>query len=545
MLGLSRYKIERTLEEKRENEDLIIRRNYMSEKESKILLKKYNYTISIVSDHLLLGYADTVDPISHKPLFNCMCTSAESDGYSISNKSIGLINQDSTVIHNLTEFCLMRMEYNLTRLKQFKKEILSKIKNEELSSLSQNNNNAKENNINFSKEKSLNENIKNNSENSFKKNNFVLDRISYINRNEINLMKNMDNNKKKLFTNIINHDKIENAINLLSKSKNEELKITLTEKGLKRPFNNSISRNNKILNLIQSNSEFHSNEKSKTIKSISKLRENIFNKQKRIELKNEDNKAELINKKNYNTLNNKDIKHSMSSESINNNKNKNNCENNKNKRNYKSLKKIRFNSMNIFKNYIKDFDTINFINNKMLSPLLTKSSVHILPSIKKEQKNALNFSNDNSNKNENNKIKKYEKNITDDLFKIDQLSFVKEKFIIFKNNKRAKKDSFNTINYDYLPRLNRNNQEQPMKIKKQFFKGISIELNENNKNNNKNEIKDSDDKKNTNYMSTLGSSSLNKQTSKEKEINDKYNELNSLVNNMHNITKEILSKKIN
>ena len=66
----------------------------MSERESKILLKKYNYTISMVSDHLILGYPDTVDPVTHLPLFNCICTSAYCEGYSISNKSVALINQD-------------------------------------------------------------------------------------------------------------------------------------------------------------------------------------------------------------------------------------------------------------------------------------------------------------------------------------------------------------------------------------------------------------------------------------------------------------------
>ena len=102
--GLSKYKIEKTLDEQRENQDLIIRRNYMSEKENKALLKKYNFTISIISDHLILGYPDTVDPVTHLPLFNCVCTSAECDGYSITNKSIGIVNQESIVIQNLNVY---------------------------------------------------------------------------------------------------------------------------------------------------------------------------------------------------------------------------------------------------------------------------------------------------------------------------------------------------------------------------------------------------------------------------------------------------------
>ncbi len=65
---------------------MILRKNYLTDKEKKILLKKYNYTISIISDHLILGYADTVDPKTNMSLFNCLCTSSECGGYSITNK---------------------------------------------------------------------------------------------------------------------------------------------------------------------------------------------------------------------------------------------------------------------------------------------------------------------------------------------------------------------------------------------------------------------------------------------------------------------------
>ena len=42
----------------------------------------------------------------------------------------------------------------------------------------------------------------------------------------------------------------------------------------------------------------------------------------------------------------------------------------------------------------------------------------------------------------------------------------------------------------------------------------------------------------------MNSKLIAKQNTLQKNINEKYNELNVLVNNMQNITKEILSKKV-
>ena len=531
-LGLSKYKIERTLDEKRENQDLLIRKKYMSEKESKILLKKYNYTLSIISDHLILGNVDTVDPQTHLPLFNCICNSAECDGYSITNKSIKIINEENIVIHDLTEFCLMKMEYNLTRLKQFKKEILSKIKENEISELKEqqeqinndiNNDNFNNNNIN-----TVSINAKNNDINYDKNDiNLYNNKVNYINRNELDASKNINNNKKKLLSNRINKDKIEKAKNMILKTKNEEMKNTL-EKNIKKSYN--IYRNK--LNIL---TPFNSELTQKENLTIKKLKESIIKKQKKIEMKTEENNNNINPNTNH-------IKHSLSSESF------NKITKGQNKtRNNQSLKKIKYKSVNIFKHYLKNIDKINLLNNQLLALLLAKNKLNILPNIQSGYKKLKNFFKENQIKIENdNKIntlkKKYEKNITDDLYKIDQFSFVKEKFIVFKSNKRPFQEIFNTVNYDSLPKINRNNQIHPIRLKKQFFNGIS---NDNNKNNNDNKNKDSEDKTNnyTNTNSSLSKMSI-KQSMKEKNINDKYNELNILLNNMQNITKKILSKKV-
>ncbi len=541
LLGLSKYKIEKTLEEKRENQDLLIRKNYMSEKETKLLLKRYNYTLSIISDHLLLGYPDTVDPVTNLPLFNCICTSAESDGYSVTNKSIKFINEDSVVLNDLTDFCLMKIEYNLNRLKQFKKEILSKKKEKEISELKAN--------INFGENIKENVNEINNNDmdiNINKYDSFYQDRINYINRNELDAYKNITTNKKKLFSNKLNQDK---AINIIAKSKNEEMKNSL-DKNLRKTYNtnNNINTNtnsnsnydtkNELIVSSPFNSDPTQKEKAQqnNISLLRNLRQSITNKQKKLEPKNEiNNQTQIINKK-------ISIKHSLSSEAFNNNNNNEKNKNNKNSS--KDNKKVKYNSIN----KIKSIDTAYSLNDKFISPLLSKNkNMNLLPNIKNKKKLKNFFKEETKPEDEKDKIKspdskKYEKNINDDLYKIDQLSFVKDKFIVFKSKREQKKERFNTVNFRVLPKINKINQAHPIKIQTQFFDDNTNEDFKKNNNITKDDFKDFEYKKNV-YLKTMRSKISIKQSTMEKNINEKYNELNKLVKNLQNITKEILSKK--
>ena len=526
LLGLSRYKIERTLEEKRENQDLLIRKNYMNEKESKILMKKYNYTLSIISDHLILGYPDTVDPVTNLPLFNCVCTSAESDGYSVSNKSIKIINEDSIVLSDLTDFCLMKIEYNLNRLKQFKKEILSKIKEKELSELT--------NDKNLEENMKENSNDVNNKDLNLNKYNSFQDKINYINRNELEPFKNISNNKKKLFSNKLNQDKV---INIIAKSKNEEIKNS-ADKNLRRTYiNANLNKRSSIASLKPFNSELTLKERAQqNISTLRNLRQRIINRQSRIETKNEEeNNSQIINNKTS-------IKHSLSSDIFN-----NSDKSIKNRNDSRDIKKIKYNSINVYKNKIKDLDIAKYLNFNLLNPLLTKNNLNVLPTIKNKKK--LNNSSKENIKPETeiNKTKienkKHEKNINEDLYKIDQLSFVKEKFIVFKSQKEQKKERFNTVNFRVLPKINKTSQTNPLKIKTNFFDNNAKDFFKKNISITKDDIKNNEDKKNI-YQKTMQSKISIKQSIMEKNINEKYNELNKLVKNLQNITKEILSKKV-
>ena len=432
----------------------------------------------------------------------------------------------------------MKMEYNLNRLKQFKKEILAKIKEKELAELTRN--------------KTGDENIKenmneiNNKDANLNKTNYSLDKINYIHRNELDSYKYITTNKKRLFSNKLNQDK---AINIITKSKNEEMK-------------NAIEKNNRKLNSNMRNtltilSPFNSESSQKE--------KDIKNNPKKIELKNiETNNTQIIPKKNYNSYNTTKIKKSLSSEAFNNNE-----KGLKNLNTNKEHKKMKYNSINVYNNKVKDTD-INMtksLNDKILSHLLTKNNLNLLPNTKSKKK-LKNFFKENINaQSEIKKIKldkkKQEKNINDDLYKIDQLSFVKEKFIVFKSKREQKKERFNTVSGNFLPKINKNNQNNknhPMKITKQFFDSNSINTNNTNninntrdsfrKNisitrdeiNNSSNIKEHEDKKNI-YQRTMQSNISVKQSLMEKNMNDKYNELNILVKNLQSITKEILSKK--
>ena len=173
--------------------------------------------------------------------------------------------------------------------------------------------------------------------------------------------------------------------------------------------------------------------------------------------------------------------------------------------------------------------------------------MNLLPNIKNKKKLKNFFKEETKPEDEKDKIKlldskKYEKNINDDLYKIDQLSFVKDKFIVFKSKREQKKERFNTVNFRVLPKINKINQAHPIKIQTQFFDDNTNEDFKKNNNITKDDFKDFEYKKNV-YLKAMRSKISIKQSTMEKNINEKYNELNKLVKNLQNITKEILSKK--
>ena len=560
--GISRNKIENQLEEKRENQDMIMRKNYISSNDYKILNKRYSFTLSIITDHLLIGYPDTVDPSNHKPLFNCSCISAESDGYMLSKRSIKLINEDSSVLQRLDDYCLMKIEYNLNRLQQFKKEIISKTKKNEISSMDK----ANEEKLSIS-------GMKMNNEKSFNENNIAISDTNrnlsenkkyHSERNQI-IKKYSRNNNKILLSLKLNTHVIENALNKYhyNTNKNEEIKN---------------SRENNYRNLYHQATS-HSNNKNngKTIEMntsqisvIRKLKESILKKQKKIEMKKEQyfkrlenlnntkkiklNKAKkniqiYIKMKDINTILNKNkkpeseieltanqIKHSFSQDFI----------------PLNNLSNI-YNTFN--KNsYIKD--SFNSYENKILTPSrnqeIKENNQLTLPSIEnrknKDFNSKVNLLTDSEsarykqnkpyladsivkNMEMNKKQNVYNNNAYisyDDLYRLTRLSpsIVKEKYIIFNSQCNNSKEDINTIPYNL-----KNNSRilKPMKLKKNNIKKLQL-LNEDNK---------------IDYINFV-SPKINHESNKnnlEYFIKDQYKQLNVLLKSLQKTTKEILDNK--
>jgi hypothetical protein len=144
---------------------------------------------------------------------------------------------------------------------------------------------------------------------------------------------------------------------------------------------NAIEKNNRKLNSNMRNtltilSPFNSESSQKE--------KDIKNNPKKIELKNiETNNTQIIPKKNYNSYNTTKIKKSLSSEAFNNNE-----KGLKNLNINKEHKKMKYNSINVYNNKVKDTDInkTKSLNDKILSHLLTKNNLNLLPNIKSKKK---------------------------------------------------------------------------------------------------------------------------------------------------------------
>jgi len=562
--GLSRNKIEKELEEKRENQDMIMRRNYISSNDYKILNKRFSFTLSIISDHLLIGYPDTVDPSNHKPLFNCSCISAESDGYLLSKRSIKLINEDAVVLQRMDDFCLMKIEYNLNRLQQFKKEIISKTKKNEISSMEKANEEMPSiSGVKMNKEKSFNENTIVVSDTN---RNLSENKKYHSERNQI-IEKKSRNNNKILLSLKFNTQVLENALNKYhyNTNKNEENKNS-KEKDYKNLYNQAASHSN------NKNSGKTIEMNTSQISVIRKLKESILKKQKKIEMKKEQYFKRLENLNNSKRIKmdktKKNIQIYIKMKDINSFLNKNKKPESEIELTANQIKHsfsqdlLSSNNLSNIVNknsYIKD--TYNSHENKILAPSRNKESKEnnqlTLPSI--DYRKIKNFSskvnlltdsesarykqnkpyladsivnNMEVNKKLNGNNNKYAYISYDDLYRLTRLSpsIVKEKYIVFNsqnnNSKDNAKEGLNTIPVNMK---NNNRILKPMKLKKNNMKKLQI-LNDDNK---------------IDYINFV-SPKINHETNKNNLdyfIKDQYKQLNVLLKSLQKTTKEILDNK--
>ena len=248
ILGLTIQKIENNLTERKQSQDILMKKNYMPIGYNKEIMKSNNYTLTMISNHFMIGFADTVDPETHLPYFNCKCLAVKNDGYEIKNEFVETINKEKKVLGASKQFILLKLEYNIKRLQKFRDEVIARAEaklydsydtsniktntNDDLNTSTTNPNN------NNSPIPVINHNISRN----------------YLRRNSL-YKKHSISNQKYINKNILNFDIIQNV---------------LSERGIKNSENKS-SRNLLV-------------EKS-TANNIQKLRESIMHKEKSLELK--------------------------------------------------------------------------------------------------------------------------------------------------------------------------------------------------------------------------------------------------------------------
>ena len=427
----------------------------------------------------------------------------------------------------------MKLEYNLNRLQQFKKEVLTKARKNLM--VPPTNKRATEVGISGppkDKERSFSEANINKNDIEIKKN-FEEDEENYrVERNQI-VKKKCKNNSKKLLSCKLKDNLIETLNNYKFNIKNEETKNHKEKE--KKKINSSQGT-------IYLKSRYNNNDNNQSgTYIINKLRESIMEKQKKIELKKEQyfkiiedinrNKKEKMKKQlenssslNANSMNNIDI-------SINNIKS---TESNS-IRNIRVLNRENFLNINPINNY-------NSISYKILNQYQNNKNLLTLPPIEsnKKEKNNLpgnlktecepKINHSELNKKMINK-KNNEHSNFNDLYKLTSISpsFIKDKFIVFQSPHRPVREDYITIDNDYKSKPK---SQRPVRLIKNYSKNLE-NLSDN----------DNEDKK-IDYINIVAfNNQVNNKNTIENNIKEKYKELSVLVKSLQKTTEEMLDKK--
>ena len=247
----------------------------------KIYNKKYNLTLSIVNDNLVVGLFDTVDPITHHPLFDCKCISHLCEGYEISNKSLDIIYQEYSCDNSKNQLSLIKIEYYIKRLQQQKIDIENKIEDSKKNLHIEI---PKKKRINTCRNDDSNLNIQNENENLTV--NYDENQNFNISRNTLVIKK--DPSKQNILK-LVNKAKIENG----QKKFNTIDKII--QKRCSRIISNNINEyNKKNAYSIQTDENEKSNKK---IPIFGQIRKEIKNKEKLLQLVREKSHRYLENQK--------------------------------------------------------------------------------------------------------------------------------------------------------------------------------------------------------------------------------------------------------
>ena len=252
ILGRSAEKIEKEIEKNIFNIETFKNQKYIAPEILKLYNKKYELVISIINDNLVSGLYDTVDPETYMPLFDCKCVSHFCEGYEISIDNLESIHNEYFYDIYSNQLSLIKLDYYINRLEQYKIDIENKIEKEkkDLKMDIIKKNILKENST---LNKNENENINNNDCTDIRRNTLIKIKNS---KNKIAIVKlenkssSIDDNQKRFNTVDITKNKLSKKIfNINDKRYNQNNLNTISnEKNIKNSLKdipNEENKNNK------------------------------------------------------------------------------------------------------------------------------------------------------------------------------------------------------------------------------------------------------------------------------------------------------------
>lgn len=216
--------VNKNLNEIKENEQYKLNQKYTSKIINEYIQKRQHLIISTVNDKMMLGYPDTVEPGTFMPLFNCKCSSTTATGYIVEREMINLFKKDHYLRTTPSQTLLLKIDFYLKRLLQYKKNILKRIalldtNGKKINKNTNNNDSNKLNNINDSLDE---ENIEDDKEIiDYSDNAFINDKTN--NDDNIKVLSKEDMKEEKEEINL-NNESNENDINI---SRNNIIPINL------------------------------------------------------------------------------------------------------------------------------------------------------------------------------------------------------------------------------------------------------------------------------------------------------------------------------
>jgi len=129
LMNKSEEKIKRDLREITTNKIFLMNLKKSSQNANTInlIMKRQYFIISEIKAELVLGYPNTVDPMTNLPLFNCKCFSDFASGYKIENEMLKYIANDNYLRSSPPEITITQIDIVLNRLLELKNIIYSKI----------------------------------------------------------------------------------------------------------------------------------------------------------------------------------------------------------------------------------------------------------------------------------------------------------------------------------------------------------------------------------------------------------------------------------